>query len=58
MFLAEIRMEGFRLFGAGDKALILPLQAGLNVLVGENDADLAAEGDSDCGKEPTERRPQ
>jgi len=38
MHLAEIRLENFRLFGAGDSALVLPFQAGLNVLVGENDS--------------------
>lgn len=38
MHLAEIRIKNFRLFGAGDSALVLRLQAGLNVLVGENDS--------------------
>jgi len=42
MHLAEIRIENFRLFGAGDCALVLPLQAGLNVLVGENDSGKTA----------------
>lgn len=42
MHLAEIRIENFRLFGAGESALVLPLQAGLNVLVGENDSGKTA----------------
>ncbi len=42
MHLAEIRIENFRLFGTGESALVLPLQAGLNVLVGENDSGKTA----------------
>ena len=42
MHLAEIRAENFRLFGTGAAALVLPLQAGLNVLVGENDSGKTA----------------
>ena len=42
MYLAEIRIENFRLFGVGDSALVLPFQAGLNVLVGENDSGKTA----------------
>lgn len=42
MHLAEIRIENFRLFGAGESALVLPLQSGLNVLVGENDSGKTA----------------
>lgn len=42
MHLADIRIENFRLFGAGDSALVLPFQAGLNVLVGENDSGKTA----------------
>ncbi|MFH1220505.1 MAG: AAA family ATPase [Candidatus Eisenbacteria bacterium] len=42
MHLAEIRIENFRLFGAGDSALVLPFQPGLNVLVGENDSGKTA----------------
>lgn len=42
MYLADIRIENFRLFGAGDSALALPFQAGLNVLVGENDSGKTA----------------
>lgn len=42
MHLAEIRIENFRLFGAGETALSLPLRSGLNVLVGENDSGKTA----------------
>ena len=42
MHLAEIRIENFRLFGAGDSILVLPFKAGLNVLVGENDSGKTA----------------
>lgn len=42
MHLAEIRIENFRLFGTGESALVLPFQAGLNVLVGENDSGKTA----------------
>lgn len=38
MYLAEIRIENFRLYGKGAKALVLPFEPGLNVLVGENDS--------------------
>ncbi|MDD2775399.1 MAG: AAA family ATPase [Gallionella sp.] len=38
MYLSELKIEHFRQFGKGDKALTLPLNAGLNVLVGENNA--------------------
>ena len=42
MHLAEIQIENFRLFGARERALVLPFQAGLNVLVGENDSGKTA----------------
>lgn len=42
MYIAEIRIENFRLFGAADKALVLPLTPGLTALVGENDAGKTA----------------
>jgi len=42
MYLSEMWIENFRLFGAGDKALNLSLRQGLNVLVGENDAGKSA----------------
>ncbi|MBS1164119.1 MAG: ATP-dependent endonuclease [Proteobacteria bacterium] len=46
MFIAEIRIENFRLFGAGDQAFVLPLRPGLTALVGENDAGKTAVIDS------------
>ncbi len=42
MYIAEIRIENFRLFGAGDDAFVLPLTPGLTALVGENDAGKTA----------------
>lgn len=42
MYLSEIRIENFRLFGAGDRAFVLPLKPGLTALVGENDAGKTA----------------
>lgn len=42
MYIAEIRIENFRLFGADDKAFVLPLNPGLTALVGENDAGKTA----------------
>ena len=38
MFLAELRIENFRMFGDSEQALVLPLRRGLTALVGENDA--------------------
>ena len=38
MFLAELRIENFRMFGEGEYALVVPLRPGLTALVGENDA--------------------
>ena len=38
MFLAELRIENFRMFGDSERALVLPLRPGLTALVGENDA--------------------
>lgn len=38
MFLAELRIENFRMFGEGDQALVIPLRSGLTALVGENDS--------------------
>ena len=40
--IAELRIENFRCFGAGDNALTLPLKAGLTALVGENDTGKTA----------------
>lgn len=42
MYIAEIRIENFRLFGSGDGAFVLPLNPGLTALVGENDAGKTA----------------
>lgn len=38
MFLAELRIENFRMFGEGEQALVIPLRPGLTALVGENDS--------------------
>ena len=38
MFLAELRIENFRMFGEGEQALVVPLRPGLTALVGENDS--------------------
>lgn len=38
MFLAELRIENFRMFGKDEHALVIPLRRGLTALVGENDA--------------------
>lgn len=40
--ISEIRIENFRLFGAGNKAFQLSLKPGLTALVGENDAGKTA----------------
>jgi len=37
MFLAELRIENFRMFGEGEQSLVIPLRPGLTALVGEND---------------------
>ena len=42
MYIAKIRIENFRLFGAGEKAFLLDLNPGLTALVGENDAGKTA----------------
>lgn len=42
MYIAEIRIENFRLFGAGGSAFVLPLGPGLTALVGQNDAGKTA----------------
>ena len=48
MYLSEIRIENFRLFGDGEDALVLLLKPGLNVLVGENDSGKTAVIDALC----------
>lgn len=42
MYIAKIKIENFRLFGSGEKALTLNLAPGLTALVGENDAGKTA----------------
>lgn len=42
MFLSELRIENFRMFGEGEQALVLSLRPGLTALVGENDAGKTA----------------
>jgi len=42
MYLSELRIENFRLFGEADAALCMPLHTGLNVLAGQNDAGKSA----------------
>jgi putative ATP-dependent endonuclease of OLD family len=42
MFLAELLIENFRIFGEGQDALKLPLKPGLTALVGENDTGKTA----------------
>ena len=38
MFVAELRIENFRMFGEGSHALVIPFRPGLTALVGENDS--------------------
>ncbi len=38
MFLAELRIENFRMFGEGEQSLVVSLHPGLTALVGGNDA--------------------
>ena len=42
MYIAEIRIENFRLFGSDARAFVLPLNPGLTALVGQNDAGKTA----------------
>lgn len=42
MFLSEIHIENFRLFGSGEEALTLTLRGGLTAIVGENDCGKTA----------------
>lgn len=42
MFLAELRIENFRIFGEGEAALVLEFKPGLTALVGENDTGKTA----------------
>lgn len=38
MFLAELRIENFRMFGEGENAFVILFRPGLTALVGENDS--------------------
>ena len=42
MFLAELRIENFRMFGEGMQALVIPFRPGLTAIVGENDSGKTA----------------
>jgi putative ATP-dependent endonuclease of the OLD family len=42
VYIAEIQIENFRLFGSADRTFLLPLNPGLTALVGENDAGKTA----------------
>jgi len=42
VYIAEIRIENFRLFGSAESAFTLPLNPGLTALVGQNDAGKTA----------------
>jgi putative ATP-dependent endonuclease of the OLD family len=42
MFLSELYIENFRIFGDNEHALVLPLRPGLTALVGENDTGKTA----------------
>lgn len=42
MFLAELRIENFRMFGEGAQAFTISLKPGLTALVGENDTGKTA----------------
>jgi putative ATP-dependent endonuclease of OLD family len=42
MYVSELVVENFRCFGGQENKLILPLEVGLNTLVGENDAGKTA----------------
>ena len=42
MYISELRIENFRMFGEGEHALVVPLRPGLTAIVGENDAGKTA----------------
>jgi putative ATP-dependent endonuclease of OLD family len=42
VYISEIKIENFRLFGSGDSAFMLRLKLGLTAIVGENDAGKTA----------------
>lgn len=38
MYLSELKVENYRMFGSGEKALTIPFRPGLTALIGENDS--------------------
>lgn len=42
MYISELKIENFRLFGEGENAALLKLRPGLNAIVGENDSGKTA----------------
>lgn len=42
MHISQLLIENFRIFGAGDNKLVIPLTSGLTALVGENDEGKSA----------------
>lgn len=42
MYLAQLNIENFRIFGSGDRALNLPLDPKLTLILGENDSGKSA----------------
>lgn len=42
MYVSELLVENFRVFGEGPKSLLLPLKPGLTTIVGENDTGKSA----------------
>jgi len=46
MYISEIKVENFRIFGEGEESFTLPLRPGLTAIIGENDAGKSALIDS------------
>jgi len=42
MYISELRIENFRMFGEAEQALVMPLRPGLTAIVGENDSGKTA----------------
>jgi putative ATP-dependent endonuclease of OLD family len=42
MYISELRIENFRMFGEGENSLVVPFRSGLTAIVGENDAGKTA----------------
>jgi len=42
VYISEVSIENFRLYGAGAEALVLPLNPGMTAIVGQNDAGKSA----------------